>query len=401
MPYFRCTIADEKGKRTTIVQEAAGREEIIVSYNGKHDQVLVKCVPVEDYTSARFKKNFSREIILEFTEIMAALLKAGLTIQDAVGLCVTIAGNSKTAWLSRNLLEALRNGLSLHGALKMHTPSFSPLYQALIRLGEETGSVAAVFSRMAHYLRNEKKVRGKIGNIIWYPLLILGIAFIGCAGIIAFVLPRMADIFAAFNIQDSDDLVRELSGVYRSLWLTVSFFMLILASVVLLFAGRKTSERFAFLTDKMLLGIPLAGSFVKSLQTMDFSFAMEMLTGAGITIHTALTETSHAIRNRAYAGALLEVESLLRQGEMLSRSFMAYREFPPYIATWIAVGERTGNVENVFTQIRGYFEEEVEHMSEKIMGLLEPGLILLVGIIVLSLIVQFILPIFSLYGRLL
>ncbi|MDR1239714.1 MAG: type II secretion system F family protein [Treponema sp.] len=400
MPYYRCTLADEKGKRSTIVREAANREEIIVSYNGK-DQLLVKCVPVEDYNIARFKKNFSRDIILEFTEIMAALLKAGLTIQDAVGLCVTIAGNSKTAWLSRNLLEALRNGLSLHEALKMHTPSFSPLYQALIRLGEETGSVAAVFSRMAQYLRNEKKIRGKIGNIVWYPLLILGITFIGCVGIIVFVLPRMAEIFAAFNIQDTDNLVRELSGVYRSLWLTASFFVLLITAAILVLAARKTSDRFAFLTDKILLGLPLAGPFIKSLQTMDFSFAMEMLTGSGITIHTALTETSSAIRNRAYAGALIEVESLLRQGETLSRSFMAYHEFPPYVATWIAVGERTGNVENVFTQIRGYFEEEVDHISEKIMGMLEPGLILLVGIIVLLLIIQFILPIFSLYGRLL
>jgi type II secretory pathway component PulF len=400
MPYYRCTIADGNGKRTTIVQEAAVREELIVSYNRK-DQILVKCVPIDDYNIAKFKKNFSREVILEFTEIMAALLKAGLTIQNAIGLCVTIAGNSKTAWLSRNLLEALQNGLSLHEALKMHSPSFSSLYQALIRLGEETGSVAAVFRRMAQYLRNEKKIRGKVGNVIWYPLLILVITVIGCAGIIIFVLPRMAEIFAAFNVQESGNLVRELSGVYRSLWFTISFFMLITAAAVLIFAARKTSERFAFLTDKILLTIPMVGSFIKSLQTMDFSFAMEMLTGSGITVHTALKETSRAVSNRAYAKAVAEVESLLRQGEILSQSFMAYHEFPPYIATWVAVGERTGNVEKVFTQIREYFEEEVDNLSEKLMGMLEPGLILLVGIIVLSLIVQFVLPIFSLYGRLL
>jgi type II secretory pathway component PulF len=400
MPYYRCTLADEKGKRTTIVQEAASREELIVSYNGR-DRILVTCTPVEDRHITQFKKNFSREIILEFTEIMAALLRAGLTIQNAIGLCVTITGNPKTAWLSRNLLEALRNGLSLHEALKMHSPSFSPLYQALIRLGEKTGSVATVFHRMARHLRNEKKIRKKVGNVIWYPLIILLVAFVGCAGIIIFVLPRMTDIFAAFNIRDSDNLVRELAGVYRSLWLTVLFFVLLIAAVLLSLAVRKTSERFAFFTDKTLLALPLAGSFVKSLQTMDFSFAMEMLTGSGISVHTALKETSVAIRNRAYAKAVMEVESLLRQGEILSRSFMAHHEFPPYIATWISVGERTGEVEHVFTQIREYFEEEVENMSEKLMGILEPGLILLVGMIVLLLVVQFVLPVFSLYGRLL
>jgi type II secretory pathway component PulF len=400
MPYFRCTLADIKGKRKTIVREAVNEEEIIVSFNGK-DQILVKCEPVDDYSIAKFKKYFNHSIILEFTEIMAALLKSGLTIQDAVSLCVSIAGNSKTAWLSRNLLDAVKNGIPLHEALKMHSPSFSPLYQALIRLGEETGSVATVFNRMAQYLRNEKKIRGKVSNIIWYPLLILVIAFAGCIGIMIFVLPRMNEIFAAFNIQNSDNIVQELSSVYRSLWISVSFFILLVAGVIFILVFRKSSEHFTFLTDKLVLTIPVIGTFVKSLQTMDFSFAMEMLTGSGINVHTALKETSRAIRNHAYAKALVEVESLLRKGEILSRSFMAYNEFPLYVSTWSAVGERTGEVEKVFTQIRQYFEADVDNMSEKLMGLLEPALILLVGIIVLLLIVQFVMPIFSLYGRLL
>jgi len=134
---------------------------------------------------------------------------------------------------------------------------------------------------------------------------------------------------------------------------------------------------------------------------MDFSFAMEMLTGAGINVHTALRETAAVVRNRAYGKALGEVYSMLLKGEHLSIAFGHFKEFPAYISTWIAVGERTGSVGPVFTQIRGYFQEDVDRMSERLMNLLEPCLILTVGIIVLIMILQFILPLFSLYGRLL
>jgi type II secretory pathway component PulF len=400
MPYYRCTLADRNGRKSSVVREAANEEEIIVSYNGT-DHLLVSCIPVDDYAISRFKRGFSRKTVLEFTEIMAALLKSGLTIQDAIGLCVTVSGNSKTAWLSRNLLDALNNGLPLHEAFKMHSPSFSSLYQSLVKLGEETGSVASVFDRMTLYLRNEKKIRGKIGNVIWYPLLVLLITFAGCIGIMMFVLPRMAEIFFAFNISDTDTVVRELSGVYRSLWFTTIFFVFLILSSVFIFTARKTREHIAFLTDALILKIPFLGSFIKSKQTMDFSFAMEMLTGSGITIHHALGETARAVTNRAYSKAVLDVRQMLIKGEVLSRSFFMHKEFPPYIATWIAVGERTGEVEKVFTQIRSFFEEDVDNMSERLMGMLEPGLIILVGGIVLFLIIQFIVPIFSLYGRLL
>ncbi|MCL2881013.1 MAG: type II secretion system F family protein, partial [Treponema sp.] len=134
---------------------------------------------------------------------------------------------------------------------------------------------------------------------------------------------------------------------------------------------------------------------------MDFSFAMEMLTGQGINVHTALHETSSVVRNRAYGKALTAVHSMLVKGEQLSRAFSLFGEFPPYVSTWIAVGERTGTVRPIFTQIREYFQEDVDRMSARLMNLLEPGLILLIGIIVLGMILQFIAPIFSLYGRLL
>jgi type II secretory pathway component PulF len=400
MPYYRCSIITPAGKKTTLIKEATNVQELAASFNDT-DHILVKYTPVADSSIVRSQKNYNRGIILEFTQIMTSLLKSGLNIQDAVALCCSVAANPKTVWLSKSLLRSLQNGLPLHEALKMHSPSFPPLYQSLVRLGEQTGSVATVFQRMGEYLHNEKRIRGKVGNVIWYPALVLCIALVGSVGIIAFILPRMAEIFAAFRAGTDEGTVMELARVYRSVWVSVVVIALIVAAAIGSALLRRYSARFAYLTDYMLINMPLFGGFIKAVQTMDFAFAMEMLTGSGINVHTALRETATVVRNRAYSKALAEVYSMLLKGERLSGAFGLFREFPPYIATWVAVGERTGAVEPVFTQIRAYFQEDVDRMSERLMNLLEPCLILVVGSIVLFMVLQFVLPLFSLYGRLL
>ena len=400
MPYYRCSMMSPAGKKTTVIREALDAGELIASCNDT-EHILFKYTLVEDSALIQSKKNYNRDVVLEFTEIMTSLLASGLTIQDAIALCSSITANPKTVLLCKSLLKALQNGLPLHEALKIHSPSFPPLYRSLVRLGEQTGSVAAVFKRMSAYLRNEKKTRGKIGNVLWYPVLVLCIAIAGSIGIIAFILPRMAEIFSAFNVGADESAVLELAKVYRSIWVSAIVFVLIAAAVISSVVLRRHSNRFAYLSDFLFLNMPLFGGFVKAIQTMDFSFAMEMLTGSGINVHTALRETSGVVRNRAYSRALGEVYSMLLKGERLSSAFGFFKEFPPYIATWVAVGERTGSVEPVFTQIRSYFEEDVDRLSERLMNLLEPCLILAVGVIVLLMVLQFILPLFSLYGRLL
>ena len=400
MQCYRCFIVTSTGKKMHILKEALNEKELSSSFNNT-DQILIKFTSAEDKTHGDFKKNYNRDIILEFTEIVTSLLKAGLTVQDSVSLCATVARDSKTVALSKNLLTSLQRGLPFHKALEMHSPSFSSLYQSLVKLGEQTGSVASVFERMSSYLRNEKKIRGKIGNVLWYPIMVLTAAIAGSIAIIAFVMPRMTEIFIAFQAGTDTQTVTELENMYRSVYLFMAtLIFLVLVIIVSLFL-KKYSSRFALILDGILLKVPVLGVYIKAIQTFDFSFAMEMLTSAGVNVHTALRETICVIKNRAYASSIKEVHSMLLKGEHLSVAFSLFNEFPPYISTWLAVGERTGDVGSVFSQVKGFFKEEVERKTEKLMNLLEPCLILVVGIIVLAMIMQFLLPLFSLYGRLL
>jgi len=397
MPHYQCLVYNAKGKRTKIIKNATNEKELALSFS-ENGQYLISCKIVEEGNLFKTKKHFNKTVILEFTDIMANLLQAGLTLQGALELCKSISINTRTSVLSQTILNGLNRGMPFYEVLKIYTSSFSPLYRSLIRLGEKTGSVGAVFSRMSSYLRAEKKIRGKLGNILWYPLLILGIAVIGCFGIIFYVMPRMTDIFSAFNNNITETNIT-LDNIYRSLRISLGVIIIIAITAFSIFIFRRMSKSFAFFIDSAILSFPLIGYFIKSLQTLDFSFAMEMLTGSGITVNNALKESAAVVTNRAFSNAILEVYEKILRGEKLSSSFLDNKAFPEYIGTWMAVGEKTGAVEPVFSQIRTFFQTDVEHGSERLMGMIEPALTLLIGIIVLILIIQFVLPIFSLYGR--
>ena len=397
MPHYKCVISDSNGKKTEILKDAANERELIFSIN-ESGLFLISHKLVEETDLYRTKKHFSKNVILEFTDIMATLLQSGLTLQDALELCKSISSNTKTAILSKTILEGLNRGIPFYEVLKVYSSSFSPLYRSLIRLGEKTGSVAAVFSRMGSYLKAEKKIRGKLGNILWYPLLVLTIAIIGCFGIVFYVMPRMSEIFSAFQAGELGTSI-DLGSVYLSLWISLGIFVFLLVTAFLIFLFYRLSQSFALFIDSLLLSLPLLGPFIKSLQTLDFSFAMEMLTGSGITVSNALKESATVVSNRAFSNAIKSVHEKLNRGEKLSVSFLVHKAFPEYIGTWIAVGEKTGEVELVFTQIRSFFQADVEHGSERLMGMIEPALTLITGIIVLTLIIQFVLPIFALYGQ--
>ncbi|MDL2228717.1 type II secretion system F family protein [Treponema sp. OttesenSCG-928-L16] len=394
MPYYRCVAAGMDGGKYEIIKQAADARELAGSFGGS-ESFLVSYTPVEESLLYKTKKRFGEKTVLEFTEIMAALLKSGNTIQDSLSLCASMT-SPKTKKLCEGFLEGIRRGEAFHRVLRNYDSSFSPLYQTLVRLGEKTGSAAGVFERMSVYLRTERKMRRKISNALMYPALVLSAAFAGCIGIAVFILPRMAELFSAFEAGGA--VPGEMAGLYRLLWLSPLLLGIAAVLTAALLLVRKKSCRAASALDRLILTVPVIGSFLLSMHTLDFAFAMEMLTGAGITVTNALRESAAVVRNRAFRNALLDVYTSILAGTALSAAFMERRIFPAYIGTWVHVGERTGSVEAVFSRIRDFFQNDIEYNSERLMNLLEPALILLAGVIVLVLVVQFVLPLFSLYG---
>lgn len=404
MPYYKCVVCDVAGKKQELLMQAGSIAELLEAYAGKNGFLLsyeeTDAAALQTKSFLKKGKHFSREIIREFTGIMAALLASGNTVASSLELCGGMGGSSgnKLAELCAFLLEGIRKGEHFSGCLTRCAHSFSPLYVALAGIGEKTGSTAEVFKRLGSYLATSKKIRTKVGGTLFYPVFVLASAMIGSVLILFFVMPRMAEIFSVFSAGGN---AVDMGGMYTSIYLLVSITLCMGAGIFFLTALHRHSRRAAVKVDTFLLRLPFAGAFLTALESLDFCFALELCSRTGMNVAASLGEAQKVLRNRAYAHAVATVKESVSAGGNLSEAFLSRSVFPLVIGQWIAVGEQTGETEMVFTHLRNFFEETVDSFTERFLGSLEPVLMLLTGLVVLFLVLQFVLPLFSLYGAVL
>jgi type II secretory pathway component PulF len=399
MPAFRCSIADRSGKVSALIRIAEDENEVVRSFAGGESYLISVEQIIEKRSSA--KRRRSEAAVLEFTEMMGLLVEAGLSLKDALELAGAMRTDGSLRALSDELLTAVRKGSSFARAVENAGELFPPIYRGMVAVGDRVGSVERIFPRLASYLKERKALREKIAGALAYPLLVLAISLIGTVGIVIFLLPRLESIFAGFGGTASVNLranVRVMNGLLISFAVfTVIAFAALMGAV----AARRKNAAFALAIDRLTLRIPYLGAFIVALETLNFSFAMETLVSGGVPIEAAIAEAASVVGNRAYKDAVVRSRSAVLRGEPVSEAFAECPELPLYLSRWIAVGERSGQTEKVFAQIRTYFQGEVDRRTQRFMALVEPALIVLVGLILLTIVLLFIVPLFSMYGSLL
>ncbi len=400
MNKYDCEILNQDGTVSRAVREASSREEVISFYTGTGNYVLSARALRRSRLGTRKARLGDRDL-LSFTEIMATLIRSGLSVQHALVVFQGLAARPAASHLAKSVLDALRSGDSLHTALSRYDSVFSPLYLSMIRIGEKTGSVDGVLKILSDYLRLLQSIRGKIRNALIYPVLVLVLAVAGSFAIAFFVAPRMAEILSVFRPDASglrgSDSVPRLSALRGLLLSSVAVCALSVAAL----PARRLSSGFAEFLDGLALRLPGIGMVLAHFETLNFSFAMEMLVSSGFSLPEALRESAVCVGNRAYRKALARILVSLERGERLSDSFLREKSLPAHIGMWLAVAEETGNVSASFSHIRSFFQAGLEDATGRIVSTIEPAAILVVGIIVMILVIQFVVPVFAMYGKVL
>ncbi|MBP3708985.1 MAG: type II secretion system F family protein [Treponema sp.] len=398
MKLYRCRVCNENGKKETIIHEAAN-EEALVRYFSGTTLMLISYKETASAVRTAHRARVGGAVVMRFTESMAALLRAGLSVQESLRVCMKIDKSEKNKLLCTELLAALMKGERLHSALELFSPSFPPLYISLVRIGESAGSITDVFARLAAYLAIKKETRQKITQALVYPIAVLITAVCVIACIVFFVFPRLEAVFDVFA-ENSVQVASSVDSMYRSLMAVA------VAAVALLFAAmlavllHRFSARARMAIDALLLRLPFFAQYIKTTCTSDFSFSMELLCSSGVPLVQALEQSAHVARNAAYREAVLRAGRDVSQGKLFSESFEKQRVFPDYVVTWIGIGESTGSVQTVFSQLHRYYEKESARIIANITVSAEPAFILLTGILLFVLVGQFVLPVFSLLGAL-
>jgi type II secretory pathway component PulF len=341
----------------------------------------------------------AKKAVLEFTGMMELLIESGLSIKDALEVLVSSDCRSAASALGTRLLELIRRGSSFAEAVRSLDNIFPPVYRGMINVGDKAGSVEKVFSRLRNYLNRQKNLKDKISAALVYPVMVLFLAVAGSLGLIFFVMPKLETIFGGFNENSAEEIRRNISAIKLLLSCFAGTAAVVIPAAVILFHIGRFYEKPGLFLDSLLLRVPVLGMFLSIRESLNFSFAMEALTSGGVPVETALAEAAGSVSNRMYCRSLSLVRKQVIRGGSLSAAFASDPVFPVYISRWIAVGEKSGRTETVFTQIRSYFQDLIEQRTTKFLLLIEPALIIAIGVILLGLIVGIVLPLFSVYGN--
>ncbi len=402
MAIYWCRVLDRDGRRRELTREAAS-EEILVRELNREGIFPVRVRPLEAASAGRVggaapsRRRFSAAAVQEFTATMAMLLGAGLTFRDCLELAQTIFLKGQINEMIVRLLEQIEKGRSVHESLDRLGPVFPPIFRGFVRIGERIGSLDGAFQRLSEYLGEQRRLREKLVGSLIYPLMVLGVAVVGITGIVLFVLPRIREMF----VQLGSAMPPRLEAVAGMVdWL------LLAAAVTAAAAGgaaavlallRRRSEALAESLDRWALKVPLWGRLTRLREMLNLTFAVETLTGGGFAVEDALREADAVVRNRSIRAGVRAAWEAVLKGDDLSRAFLDNPVFPERVGRWVAVGERSGQVAPVFAQLRRYYQGEVDRWSSRFMALVEPVLILLVGVLILLFVLFFITPIFSIY----
>jgi type II secretory pathway component PulF len=400
MPDYSCRISDKKGRISEIIRSASSETVLLRDLNSEG------LFPLGIKTCENLKKNdksggIKKRHIIDFTETLSIMMESGLSLKDALAVSSAVFTKGPLKELSAGIKNRLEKGMSFSAALEAEGSVFPPVYKGLAGIGEKAGTLETVFAALSGYLKDEKKIRDKISTSLFYPVLVLIVAFSGMAGIILFIFPRIQTMFSQLGQSVPEKMTSMMSNI--NIFFSISLFIsLSLAlAVVILSVLRKARPDLKLKTDAVILKLPLLGQLVSANETLNFCFAMQTLTEASVRIEEALKQASNVCSNAAYRTAIMEVKTLIEKGGTLSAAFSLNSVFPQRLVSWTAVGEKSGHPEKIFYQLKSYYQSEIEKWTARFMNLAEPVLIVLVGLVIMLMIMFFVVPVFSMYGSIL
>lgn len=343
----------------------------------------------------------SNRTVLEFSEVLDTLLTAGLSLKDALAISQTVLEKPGPRRLIAGLSQRVSDGSSFSQAVDAMPDFFPPVYRGIVRIGERVGSLESVFGRLVRYLKTRHLMREKLVSALLYPIIVLIVATGVMVVLAIVVLPRMEEAFGAFGGPAAEQLqtvfvrIRVIGIGFGSMLVLAAVFVGVVA------VARRGGGAVAAAIDTAWLRLPLIGALAVNTRVLQLLFALETLTAGGVPLDMALAESGVAVGDHAIRNVARRCAERIRMGMPLSRALDMEALLPRRISLWVQIGERTGNISSVFSQLRAYYQEENERWSERFMSLIEPVLMIVVGIGVIGMIVGVVLPVFQAFGGLL
>jgi general secretion pathway protein F len=340
-----------------------------------------------------FRKSKRRDVLF-FTQELSTLLNAGVPLDRALSITAELTERSNFRFIVLDVLRVLKGGRSLADSLGTHPDCFSDLYINMVRAGEASGALAAIFERLAEFERSRDDLRNFIVASMIYPALLATVGLASIIILLTFVVPRFATIFSdpRMKIPVPTQIMLEVSHVVTTYWWMAAS-VLVAGLIFWQTYTRTTAGRLWW--DGARLKIPLLGDALLKAETARFARAMSTLVANTVPLVQSIGIAAATLDNKTIAGALVGVAQGVKRGEGIAGPMRKAGVFPPLAAHLLTVGEETGRLDNMFARMADIYEADTRSSIKRFTSVFEPIVILVMGILVGSLILSMLLAITS------
>lgn len=392
--YFKAVAADGKlrtgslsGESDKAVARELRKQGLTPVYVGV-EQKKAFVLKLPDFTRGRHQD------ILFFTQELSTLLNAGVPLDRALTITSELTERPAFRAIVLDVLRVLKGGKSLADSLAAHPKYFGDLYVNMVRAGEASGALAAVFDRLAEFERSRDELRGYIISSMTYPGLLVLVGLASVLVLLNFVVPRFASVFeeSRMKIPLPTQIMLDASKIVQAYWLIA---LAAVVSVGIAFRAYVRTSSGQLWWDTLVLKIPLLGDALRKAETARFARAMSTLVANSVPLVQSLGIAAAILNNKLMAGSLESVSQGVKRGEGIAAPLRRAGAFPALAGHLLAVGEETGRLDHMFARMADIYEADTKTAIRRFTSLFEPMVILVMGLLVGGLILSMLLAITS------
>jgi len=335
--------------------------------------------------------------VILFARQFSTMIDAGLPIIQCLDILYTQQANTTFRKMLKEIKDSVEGGATLAEALKKFPKQFDDLFVNMIAAGEAGGILDAILRRLAAYMEKAAKLKSKVKGAMTYPIVTLFIAVLVLAVILIFVIPVFEEMFADFGgeLPAATKVVVAMSDMVKS-----KVIYIIIAIVIFVFAYKKfaSTDRGRAIIDDLVLKFPVFGDLLRKVAVSKFTRTMGTMLASGVAILEALDIVAKTAGNKTIEKAIYDVRSGISEGRTMADPLQEAGVFPPMVCQMISVGESTGALDAMLEKIADFYDEEVDQAVENLTSLIEPFMLVFLGVTIGGLVVAMYLPIFKMAG---
>ncbi len=382
---------DKNGK--LLRGEVRAHGEAVVSATLRRQGILITKIRKRRNAGGR---SIKQKDIAVFTRQLATMMKAGVPLLQAFDIVGRGSTNARMTRLLNEIRGDVETGTSLSAAFRKHPLQFDQLYCNLVEAGEAGGILEALLDRLAIYQEKTLAIKAKIKSALMYPVAVMVVAFVVLTVIMLFVIPSFKEVFKSFgaDLPAPTLFVIALSEFFVNWWYVV--FPMLFGGIYFFLQSWRRSTKMQMFMDRLLLKIPIFGELILKSVIARWTRTLSTMFAAGVPLVEALDSVGGASGNAVYVKATEQIQKDVSTGTALTTAMTTASVFPTMVLQMASIGEESGALDHMLAKCAEFYEEEVDEMVKGLSSLMEPFIIVILGVMIGGIVVAMYLPIFKL-----